>query len=88
MLMSAEAARRCVWVCRAGAAPEPETEGADPAHHAELQRRLANLQKDLKVRAATTCGGIGKRLSNIHRLYFDWPADAVVSDLITKTLRS
>ncbi|XP_045540399.1 NACHT and WD repeat domain-containing protein 2 [Papilio machaon] len=48
VLMSGEAARRCVWVCRGGAPPEPEPEGTDPAHHAELQRRLNNLQKELK----------------------------------------
>ncbi|XP_052741490.1 uncharacterized protein LOC128198746 [Bicyclus anynana] len=46
VLMSGEAARRCVWVCRAGAAPDAD---ADADHHRELQRRLANLQKDLKV---------------------------------------
>nr|XP_049701712.1 NACHT and WD repeat domain-containing protein 2 isoform X1 [Helicoverpa armigera] len=61
VLMSVEAARRCVWVCRAGgtggavgAAPgaaSPQSEPgdiADTAHHHELQRRLNNLQKDLK----------------------------------------
>ncbi|CAG5026572.1 unnamed protein product [Parnassius apollo] len=48
VLMSSEAARRCVWVCRGAAPPEPDADGADPAHGAELQRRLANLQKDLK----------------------------------------
>ncbi|XP_050552202.1 uncharacterized protein LOC118277102 isoform X4 [Spodoptera frugiperda] len=48
VLMSVEAARRCVWVCRAGgAAPEPADTG-DRAHQQELQRRLNNLQKDLK----------------------------------------
>ncbi|XP_052741482.1 uncharacterized protein LOC112050266, partial [Bicyclus anynana] len=46
VLMSGEAARRCVWVCRAGAAPDAD---ADADHHRELQRRLANLQKDLKL---------------------------------------
>ncbi|CAH0686770.1 unnamed protein product [Chilo suppressalis] len=46
VLLSVEAARRCVWVWRAGAAQEPEP--ADRAHHHELQRRLANMQKDLK----------------------------------------
>lgn len=70
VLMSVEAARRCVWVCRAGAgatagagggagatagagagagASDP-AESADAAHSHELQRRLANLQRDLKVR--------------------------------------
>ncbi|XP_053618503.1 NACHT and WD repeat domain-containing protein 2 isoform X2 [Plodia interpunctella] len=47
VLMSVEAARRCVWVCRAGA---PAQESADDAaHHHELARRLNNLQKDLKL---------------------------------------
>ncbi|KAG6463146.1 hypothetical protein O3G_MSEX013698 [Manduca sexta] len=52
VLMSVEAARRCVWVCRAGTpsvtSAEP-ADAADAAHHHELQRRLANLQKDLKL---------------------------------------
>nr|XP_037873954.1 uncharacterized protein LOC101738342 isoform X2 [Bombyx mori] len=55
VVMSVEAARRCVWVCRAGGAGgggvgagvggEPD----DAAQIHELQRRLANLQKELKV---------------------------------------
>ncbi|KAL0811733.1 hypothetical protein ABMA28_009172 [Loxostege sticticalis] len=52
VLMSVEAARRCVWVWRAGAAAPPAQdapEPADHAHHSELQRRLNNLQKDLKL---------------------------------------
>ncbi|XP_031767920.1 NACHT and WD repeat domain-containing protein 2 isoform X2 [Galleria mellonella] len=51
VLLSVEAARRCVWVCRAGATADPPPEGADAsaAHHHELQRRLNNLQKDLKL---------------------------------------
>ncbi|XP_072948147.1 NACHT domain- and WD repeat-containing protein 1 [Epargyreus clarus] len=48
VLMSSEAARRCVWVCRAAAEPPP-TDAHDLAHHQELQRRLANLQKDLRM---------------------------------------
>ncbi|XP_045512616.1 NACHT domain- and WD repeat-containing protein 1 isoform X1 [Pieris brassicae] len=47
VLMSSETARRCVWVCRAGAAPDV-LDGPDD-HHRELQRRLANLQRDLKL---------------------------------------
>ncbi|XP_026490206.2 NACHT domain- and WD repeat-containing protein 1 isoform X2 [Vanessa tameamea] len=46
VLMSSETARRCVWVCRA-VCPDPPDADAD--HHRELQRRLANLQKDLKL---------------------------------------
>ncbi|XP_034826007.1 NACHT and WD repeat domain-containing protein 2 isoform X2 [Maniola hyperantus] len=46
VLMSSEAARRCVWVCRAGAATDAD---ADADHQRELQRRLTNLQKDLKL---------------------------------------
>ncbi|XP_041974670.1 NACHT domain- and WD repeat-containing protein 1 isoform X2 [Aricia agestis] len=49
VLMSSEAARRCVWVSRGGA-PEPAPADAAAAdHHRELQRRLANLQRDLKI---------------------------------------
>ncbi|XP_026728455.1 NACHT and WD repeat domain-containing protein 2 [Trichoplusia ni] len=48
VLMSVEAARRCVWVCRAGGAPPPADAPDDTAHAHELQRRLNNLQKDLK----------------------------------------
>ncbi|XP_075985298.1 NACHT domain- and WD repeat-containing protein 1 isoform X5 [Anticarsia gemmatalis] len=48
VLMSVEAARRCVWVCRAGGAQPEPADVADAAHHHELQRRLNNLQKDLK----------------------------------------
>ncbi|KAL4716013.1 hypothetical protein ACJJTC_003802 [Scirpophaga incertulas] len=47
VLMSVEAARRCVWVWRAGAVPDPDP--GPPAHHRELQRRLNNLQRDLKL---------------------------------------
>ncbi|CAH2245203.1 jg24976 [Pararge aegeria aegeria] len=46
VLMSSDAARRCVWVCRAGAAPDTDP---DADHNRELQRRLVNLQKDLKL---------------------------------------
>ncbi|XP_063833917.1 uncharacterized protein LOC135083081 [Ostrinia nubilalis] len=53
VLMSVEAARRCVWVWRAGAgaagAGAGDAEPADHAHHSELQRRLNNVQKDLKA---------------------------------------
>ncbi|XP_060807399.1 uncharacterized protein LOC106135765 [Amyelois transitella] len=49
VLMSIEAARRCVWVCRAGAAVQEPADVADAAHHNELNRRLNNLQKDLKL---------------------------------------
>ncbi|XP_063369879.1 uncharacterized protein LOC134658201 [Cydia amplana] len=49
VLMSVEAARRCVWVCRAGAAAAAEPDAPDAAHHQELTRRLHNLQKDLKL---------------------------------------
>ncbi|XP_048001056.1 NACHT and WD repeat domain-containing protein 2 isoform X1 [Leguminivora glycinivorella] len=49
VLLSVEAARRCVWVCRAGAAAAAESDAPDPAHHQELTRRLHNLQKDLKL---------------------------------------
>ncbi|XP_022818411.1 NACHT and WD repeat domain-containing protein 2 isoform X4 [Spodoptera litura] len=48
VLMSVEAARRCVWVCRAGGAAAEQTDTGDRAHQQELQRRLNNLQKDLK----------------------------------------
>ncbi|KAJ2941345.1 hypothetical protein O0L34_g3545 [Tuta absoluta] len=57
VLMSVEAARRCVWVWRSGAIPaanacpdSPDsTDAHDGPHKAELQRRLNNLQKDLKM---------------------------------------
>ncbi|KAJ0171356.1 hypothetical protein K1T71_012906 [Dendrolimus kikuchii] len=51
VLMSVEAARRCVWVCRAGGVTSTteSTDASDAAHHHELQRRLNNLQKDLKL---------------------------------------
>ncbi|XP_049880287.1 uncharacterized protein LOC126376760 [Pectinophora gossypiella] len=53
VLLSVEAARRCVWVCRLGAAPPgPAAEAHEPhdaPHRAELARRLHNLQKDLKL---------------------------------------
>ncbi|XP_045505088.1 uncharacterized protein LOC123701647 isoform X1 [Colias croceus] len=46
VLMSSETARRCVWVCRSGVADAPQ--GSDEQLR-ELQRRLANLQRDLKL---------------------------------------
>ncbi|XP_059055789.1 uncharacterized protein LOC131849694 [Achroia grisella] len=55
VLLSVEAARRCVWVCRAGSGAgsgsdaAPDAADASAAHHHELQRRLNNLQKDLKL---------------------------------------
>lgn len=47
VLMSVEQARRCVWVSRAGNQPAVEA-AEDVAGHNELQRRLTNLQRDLK----------------------------------------
>ncbi|VVC91333.1 unnamed protein product [Leptidea sinapis] len=47
VLMSSETARRCVWVCRAG--PSPDFSESPEEQNKELQRRLANLQRDLKL---------------------------------------
>lgn len=47
VLMSSDAARRCVWVCRGG--DVSQSNDPDAEHTRELQRRLANLHKDLKV---------------------------------------
>ncbi|OWR54634.1 hypothetical protein KGM_216177 [Danaus plexippus plexippus] len=47
VLMSSDAARRCVWVCRGG--DVSQSNDPDAEHTRELQRRLANLHKDLKL---------------------------------------
>lgn len=48
VLMSQELARRCLWINRVTVPTQGKQEQDTPGEK-ELQRRLANLQKDLKV---------------------------------------